>query len=300
MTASISRRQFSNQAAMGACAGWLAGRRPGLAQALPLPGDYEIWDLHCHVAGIDGDSPQQRADRLVEYANRMGVNRLIFFMGYPWSYEPDAKELRRQNDQVMQIVEYGASRLMGFAYLNPVYVNESLEELDRCIHDGPLIGVKLWVSRRCHEPAIDPIIRRAAELNAAIYQHTWYKADGNRPGESTPADLAQLAERHPDVPLICGHTGGDWELGIRAVRPYQNVLIELGGFDPTAGVVEMALRELGVGRILYGSDVAGRSFASQLGKVLGAEVSEHDKRRILAGNLQAMLHPILKSKGLVE
>jgi hypothetical protein len=39
------------------------------------------------------------------------------------------------------------------------------------------------------------------------------------------------------------------------------------GFDPTAGVTEMAVREVGAARVLYGSDAGGRSFASQLAKV---------------------------------
>jgi predicted TIM-barrel fold metal-dependent hydrolase len=67
-------------------------------------------------------------------------------------------------------------------------------------------------------PAIDAIIRRAAELKAVIFQHTWFKTNGNYPGESTPDDLVTLAKRFPEVPIICGHTGGTWELGIRAIR----------------------------------------------------------------------------------
>ena len=36
----------------------------------------------------------------------------------------------------------------------------------------------------------------------------------------------------------------------------------------------MAVRELGAERVIYGSDVGGRSFASQLGKVMGAAVPQ--------------------------
>ena len=82
-------------------------------------------------------------------------------------------------------------------------------------------------------------------------------------------ELAELARRHPDVPFIAAHTGADWEVGIRAIRDCKNVSAELCGSDPTAGFTEMAVRELGAERVLYGSDAGGRSFASQLGKVLG-------------------------------
>ena len=28
----------------------------------------------------------------------------------------------------------------------------SLAELDRCVRDGPMVGVKLWVARHCNTP----------------------------------------------------------------------------------------------------------------------------------------------------
>src|SRR5207249_4564022 len=100
------------------------------------------------------------------------------------------------------------------------------------------VGVKLWIARRCREAGIDPIAGRATELKAPVLQHTWFKADGNYPGESTPLDLAELAKRHPQASLICGHSGGDWALGLRAIRACPNVVTETSGSDPTTGFVE--------------------------------------------------------------
>ena len=94
------------------------------------------------------------------------------------------------------------------------------------------------------------------------------------------------------------HTGADWEIGIRAIRDCKNVSAELCGSDPTAGFTEMAVRELGAERVLYGSDAGGRSFASQLGKVLGADIPESAKRLILGENCKRLLMPILKQKGV--
>jgi predicted TIM-barrel fold metal-dependent hydrolase len=111
-------------------------------------------------------------------------------------------------------------------------------------------------------------------------------------------EVAALARRHPSVTMICGHTGGNWELGIRAIRDVKNVYADLCGSDPTAGYTEMAVRELGAERVMYGSDVGGRSFASQLGKVIGADISDSDRRLVLGGNLRRVLQPILKAKGV--
>ena len=63
-------------------------------------------------------------------------------------------------------------------YLNPNHVQESLDELNRCVRDGPMVGVKLWVARRCNTPELDPIVQRATELGAVIFQHTWIKVTG--------------------------------------------------------------------------------------------------------------------------
>ncbi len=257
-----------------------------------------IWDLHGHFSGVDGATVDERIAKLMTYADRMGVERQVFFMGWPWSQDPTPEEFRKQNDQVLQAISHWHDRAFGFAYLNGRYPTESLAELERCVTDGPMVGVKLWISFKCSDRKIDPIIARCGELKAAIYQHTWLKVQGNRPGESTPADLAILARRHPDVPIICGHTGGDWTRGIRAVRAEKNVSIGIGGSEPTAGFVEMAVRELGAERVIYGSDIGGRSYASQLAKVQGADIPEADKKLILGLNLKRMLTPILNLKGV--
>lgn len=259
-----------------------------------------IWDLHCHLSGVPGDTPARRLEQLVETADRMGIERICVFMGMKWSYDPAPEDMRQQNDDVLAALRSWHRRAFGFVYLNPNHLEASLAELDRCVRDGPMVGVKLWVARRCNTPELDPIIERAAELNALVFQHTYLKSGGskNLPGESTPMDLAELARRHPSVPLVCGHTGADWEIGIRAIRDCPNVSVDLSGSDPTAGLTEMAVRELGAERVIFGSDAGGRSYASQLGKVLGAEIPESAMKLILGENLKRLLAPILKAKGI--
>ncbi len=276
-----------------ACHGQPSGAEPLSRE----PSRHVIWDVHGHLTG-GGDTPAQIAGKLLEYADRMGIERLVVSMGYPLVDEPSPEEVRRQNDQVWQAVTHCGGRVLGLAYLNPKHTRESLDELDRCVRDGPLVGVKLWIAVRCHESCLDPIAERAAQLRAPILQHTWLKVAGNLPGESTPEDLAVLAARHPTASFIAAHTGGDWERGIRAIRVTTNVTAEICGSDPTAGMVEMAVRELGATRVVYGSDFPGRSFASQLAKVHGADLCQQAKQMILAGNIQRMLGPILRAKGI--
>jgi uncharacterized protein len=67
---------------------------------------------------------------------------------------------------------------------------------------------------------------------------------------------------------------------------------------PVTGEVEMAVRELGAGRVLFGSDFAGRGFASQLAKVYDAEISDRDRELIFSGNIRRMAAPIFRRKGM--
>ncbi len=257
-----------------------------------------IWDLHCHLSGVSGLTPEERLGQLLRYADRMGIERLCVYMGMKWAQDPSPEELRKSNDEVLRAIAKHPDRAFGFVYLSAKHIDASLSELERCVANGPMVGVKLWVAQHCNVPEIDPVIRRAAELKAVIFQHTWFKTRGNYAGESTPDDLVQLAQRFPEVPLICGHTGGNWELGIRAIRDTKTLSADLAGSDPTAGYTEMAVRELGADRVIYGSDCGGRSFASQLAKVHGAAISDEDKQKIFCDNLRHMMLPILNAKGI--
>ena len=291
-----TRREF----VAGAAAAGLAGLA-GCASGPRASGveDVGIWNMHCHLYGHTGRTGAERVASASAIADRLGIGRLIWYMGMEvGALSPTPEDLRRYNDECMEAIRPHHPRSLGFVYLSANHVEFSVKELERCVADGPMVGVKLWVARRCNSPEIDPLVRRAAELQAPVYQHTWLKADGNPPGESTPADVVEMAARHPKAAIICGHSGGDWERGIRTIRASRNVTLELAGFDPTAGVAEMAVRELGPDRVIYGSDTGGRSYASQLGKVLGADLPEDVRRKLLGGNLRRLLKPILDRKGI--
>ncbi|MBI1348919.1 amidohydrolase family protein [bacterium] len=260
----------------------------------------EIWDSHVHLSGFAGTTPEARAELALQFADRMGIARLITFMGWPFLYTPTPEQIRQQNDQVLAALKFDPQRLLGYVYVNPQDVEGSLAELRRCLVDGPMVGVKLWVAERCSQTLLDPIIALATKHNAVIYQHTWIKTTGNLPGESTPADLVELARRHPQARLICGHSGGTWELGLRTIQSASSLMYEIAGADPTAGITERAVQELGAARVIFGSDAGGRSYATQLGKILGANITEEEKALILGGNIRRMLGLILQAKGLAS
>ncbi|MDI9583725.1 MAG: amidohydrolase family protein [Acidobacteriota bacterium] len=236
----------------------------------------------------DGDA-RAAADELLHFADKMGIDRCVVCLGDRLKPRPTAADLRSDNDYILRAVEHRPDRLIGFAYCSPNHPEASLAEIDRHIANGPMRGVKLWICAQADHPGNDPIVARCTELGVPVLQHTWLKATGNEEGESTPYNLAELARRHPRAQFLMAHSGGDWERGLRIIRHVPNIVADLCGGNPEQGQTELAVMLLGARRVVFGSDAGGRSFASQLAKVLGAEINEVDRALILGGNIARMM-----------
>jgi len=260
----------------------------------------KIWDIHCHLPSgrVKGDTLKAQMGNLLETADRMGIDKIGAFL------RVDNDD--RSNEAIREAVEHHHPRVLGFVYVNLPDTKRAVDKINRFIADGPFVGVKLGGrSGICSKPEYDPLFKRAVELGAIIYQHTWLKLGGEPPTvgagnlerESTPQDVINVAKRYPEHSIICGHNGGDWELGTRAVRSQPNVPVEVSGGYPARGQVELAVRELGADRVVYGSDVTGRSFGSQIGKVWDAHVPQAHREKIFSGNIARLHQNILKQKG---
>ena len=89
-------------------------------------GKIEVWDLHVHLNGFAGRTPSEKMSELIRVADRIGVDRVCLFMGYPFVYDPTPEQLRQQNDQVLEALAHSYSRAFGFVYLNPNHLRGSL------------------------------------------------------------------------------------------------------------------------------------------------------------------------------
>jgi hypothetical protein len=284
----------------GGCAMALVPTQAAWAVADTPPAKrFRPWDQHSHLGSVPGDTPEERMAFLVKCMDRVGVERLLLSQGYSTEMNPNPPEVFiQENDRVMAAVKAFPDRAYGALFITARLPELSLQEIDRCIVNGPMVTIgEIEADARCNVPGMDPIAERAIELEVPILQHEWLKTTGNGVNESTPFDVVELAKRHPKLQIVCAHSGGNWELAIREMRSTKNVYAGLAGFDPTSGMVEMAVRELGPERIIWGSDVGGRSFASQLSKVLDADVPDSYKELMLGGNIRRLLTPIFKRKG---
>lgn len=246
--------------------------------------------IDCHVhPTAPGAGPRECGEYFIRFADRVGIGLMGQSLGPTFHQQPTPTQVEADNDYNMEMVRLFPQRFFAYANLNPNYLYHSLAEIERCVVRGRCVGIKLWVALRCNHPNVDHIAERAAELLAPILQHTFFRAGGNLGGESSPEHLAELAARHRHTTFIAAHAGLNWEMGIKALIDVPNVLVDTCGFDPELGYTEMAVRELGAERVVYGSDATGRSFASQLAKVTGADISNEHKALILHANMERIL-----------
>lgn len=282
---------------------------------LPTPEQlrqYRIWDSYFTPAfshpGADGSSRLiTEVERSLPAIEKGKLERLCIFLHVGLGTTADAdfeKLVQTRPDVLLKPFERWSERLLGMIQLNAHDIRRSLDAINRWIGDGPMLGVYFPGggpgALTCTHANYHPLVERVTELKGVIMQHTWFKTGGKQdPGESTPSELSELAAKFPEQKFLCAHAGGEWERGIRAVQNSPNILVETSGFDATAGFIDMAVRELGPERIVFGSHLPSRSLGTELSKVTAADISEQDKRLILGENYRELLRPLMQAKGTV-
>ena len=275
---------------------------PGLPSPQQLK-EYRIWDSyftpsHSHP-GPDGSSRLTADIERSLPAIRLGqFEKLCYFphVGIGTTADRSCEELlRSEPDIVLKPLQRWPDLLLAMIQLNANDVRASSDAVKRWLRDGPMKGVYFPGSGpgalTCTDRKCRLLVEQVADLGGVIMQHTWFKTGGKQsPGESTPAELAELAAAFPEQKFLCAHAGGEWEQGIRAVRASPNVLVETSGFDATAGFIETAVQVLGADRIVFGSHLPSRSLGTELGKVLAAGISHEDRKLILGHNYRRLLH----------
>src|SRR5690554_6573037 len=85
----------------------------------------------------------EKCDRLVETAHKTYTDKLV--CSRPASGEGATPEvMKERNDIVYKAMKRHPSMIKGMAFVNPGYLKESLYEIDRCINDLGMIGIKLY------------------------------------------------------------------------------------------------------------------------------------------------------------
>lgn len=285
----ISRRNFLMSSAALAAVGGVTARPTarGEEDGPFRPGC--VIDCHAHLHHRSRSSWEEADRKLIDAADRLKIDLLCCSILTP-RRPATADGFRECNRWLADAMKRYPDRVLGYAYVNPGYTREAIDEIRRCVEDRGFIGIKLYNEYRCTDPVVFPIVELAIELGVPILQHAGHInyfledqahiSDGGR--------IAELSRRYPEAKLICAHAcgGGDWEWTIKALRSAPGVSLDLSGSVLDAGVVELAVRVLGVERLLFGCDM---SMTASVGRIRGANLSETDRAKIQGGNMMRLL-----------
>ena len=163
----------------------------------------------------------------------------------------DLNVQRRANDQLAEMVRHAPGRIGGFCTVEPGALDDAAEEVERCVRELGLIGIKLhpWLQAfSMTHPGVDLIFDAAAAVKVPVLLH-----DGSPP-YSTPRQIAWVARKHPDVQVILGHSGlADlWRDAADAARECPNIWLQPSAAPPVT--IRAGLDAVGPDRLLFGSD----------------------------------------------
>jgi predicted TIM-barrel fold metal-dependent hydrolase len=256
-------------------------------------------DVHNHVWDVKrgsgepwrGELDVRHAERLLAKGDKLGID--VFCVSAPLSSDaPTPDEVRTANDVVFQAMAL-SERLLGFCFVNPGYAREALQEIERCVVQGGMLGIKLYHQYLVSDPAQRPVMDRAAELGVPVLMHAGKVMDSanraRQPRLSNAAHFVAAARMYPDTNLIQAHIGGggDWEWNLRVLEAApSNVWIDTSGSVIDRGIVDRTVATLGVGRVMFATD---GSLEEGVGKVLEADLSPDERERVFAGNARDLL-----------
>ena len=258
----------------------------GIQEKMKLLHDNLVVAWHEHLSGSDPHHVDlAQVDKGVEVMDLFGIDKVVTSLPLASERQCSPELFRAANDRTYESVSRHPGRLYAQAFVNPGYMRETLTELERCADLG-FVGVKLYHQYYMDDPAQFPMIEKCIELNLPILMHsakcTDWETNSVQPRLSNGIHMANVAARYPEATFIMGHIGGggDWKWSIEAIQDSPNVIADIGGSVHDRPMIEEAVALLGADRMVFATD---GPWASGIGKLLGADISEEDKKTILAG-----------------
>lgn len=230
----------------------------------------------------------------LEEGDRLGIKLFVCSAVTNLGYYPDYETITKANDALHAVMQRHPDRVAGYCYVNPRHGIQALSNFRRRVEDQGMIGLKLWVSTLCDDPLVYPFIEQAIEYRAPILIHAWRKTVGQMPYETTAIHVANLAERYPEARIIMAHMSGQVESSMNIIEPYENVVTDTSGSPIGGAEVSIAVKRLGAERVIFGSDLYGACLASNIGKVMGAGLTQEEFGLVMGGNMERLLAEVVK------
>ncbi len=290
MSRTHSRRQFVRTAgvAIGATAG--AGSLAGAETEHPPA--FRVFDAHLHAPAESGELWQwhtvtRNFDEFVAYLDKTGVQRGIVNSQRCQQDGGKPRDFVAGNREIARFVEKHKGRFLGACAVNPQYLDEALKEVEYCRKQLGFV----WVGELCNYMGPYPytgkefalLVKEVARLGMALAVHT----------ENEEIDY--IVRTFPEATLVFAHFGDEKEFDhifkrIDLVAKHPNCYLDTSGYGhDRMGVLEYAVKTIGPDRVLFGSDFSINDPSTVLARIHNAFLTEEQKAKVLAGNLEALL-----------
>jgi len=242
-----------------------------------------IIDLHTHLGKWFFPIEKVGVEDFLKIMEKNGIERSVISSG-----RAIVHDFRVGNRELAGAIRH-RQKLLGFLFLNPNYLEESFEEMDRYLGEEKFVGLgELYHKGYIGDQTIDGyghkrILERLMEKfpQRLVLFHCW--GDAIEP-------LVRVAEEFPEIRFIAGHMGGpDYERAAERFGEADNVYLEICSSSPERGKIETAVRKVGAGRVVFGSDASLLNPAFVIGTVVGSELSEAEKEQIFYLNARNLL-----------
>jgi len=240
-----------------------------------------IVDAHVHIGKSTRLQIDVDANFLVQVADELGFDKICCTDLTALFYD-----MHEGNRLLYQEMHRYPDRIIGYATLHSTrFGQEALDEIDRCVEVYGMHGLKIYSTPEASiaEPAMIPILEKCVEHDIPILSHT------------TPAECEYLMEAVPECKLMMAHAGGqpfakgDWNRAIMAAQRYSNLYLETASSTIDSGFLEYAVKTLGAGKIVFGTDTPLLDPYVQRAKVTETRLSPEDKALVLGGNILRLM-----------
>ena len=193
------------------------------------------------------------------------------------------------NDLLESILRPHADRFFGYVAFNPFYAGELEPKLDSYLAGTVYKGFKTlcdYWQVPITDKRFNPMWAYANRFRLPVLSHTW-----GGPHDS-PAMLAGLAKRYPNVQFLLGHSGGSDAGRVEAeelAREFPNVYLEWCGSFCSTALWEETLRSVNPGQVVFGTDAMAHDVNWELGRLLSLDVPDTTLLPILGANMRRIL-----------
>ena len=261
-----------------------------IKEKMKLMYDNPVVGWHEHVCFTDQNGGDYRLnaammERQLASYEKLGIDKSVISRPVTEPKRCSTEMFKAANKAVYDAMKAYPNIYYGMAYVHAGYLKEALYEIDHCIQDLGMVGIKIYYDYFLDDPLQYPIIEKCIELDIPLMIHSMRCMDPpNIRRQYTTSDgvrVANAAKRYPECTFQLGHfTITDWQYQLKAMAPYKNIYTDMSGSAYDAPQMEQAVRMLGADRILFATD---ESHVACVGKILGAKISEEEKKTILAG-----------------